>query len=129
MASEEHAVPSETKRKRGGQPNNLNALKHGFYSTQFKAGEINDLEAAAEVGLESEISMLRVISRRVFEYANLNEPEDVEKWSQLLSSLGMAAIRISNLLRQQKLLGANGGDVAEALSQALRQVTNDLKLS
>lgn len=32
------------KRKRGGQLGNLNALKHGFYSRQFKGMELDDLE-------------------------------------------------------------------------------------
>ena len=32
-------------KQRGGQPGNLNALKHGFYSEQFKTTEIEDIEA------------------------------------------------------------------------------------
>jgi hypothetical protein len=33
------------KRKRGGQPGNVNTLKHGFYSHTFRSEEREDLEA------------------------------------------------------------------------------------
>jgi hypothetical protein len=32
------------KRKRGGQPGNGNALRHGFYSRRFTRQEVEDLE-------------------------------------------------------------------------------------
>ena len=115
-------------RKRGGQPGNLNGLKHGFYSRQFRAGEVNDLEASTETGLVSEITMLRVICRRIFEYASESEPDDITQWSQLLNSLSLAASRMAGLLRQQRALGSGTTDVAAALSAALAEVTRDFKL-
>jgi hypothetical protein len=54
-------------RKRGAQPGNLNALKHGFYSRSFLDLENTDLEAMLAQDLESEIAMLRVVVRRAFE--------------------------------------------------------------
>ena len=54
-------------RKRGAQPGNLNALKHGFYSRNFLDLENTDLEAMLAQDLESEIAMLRVVVRRAFE--------------------------------------------------------------
>jgi len=64
-------MPStSSSRTRGAQPRNLNALKHGFYSRQFQSGEITDLETCLASGLQDEISMLRVITRRVFSLAN-----------------------------------------------------------
>ena len=58
---------SKKKRKRGGQPGNLNALKHGFYSRLFREPEIADLDTLAmleSVGvddLRGEVVMMRPI--------------------------------------------------------------------
>jgi hypothetical protein len=50
-----------TKRKRGGQPGNQNARKHGFYSTVLTEAEKLEVEDASLVsGLDSEIALLRV---------------------------------------------------------------------
>ncbi len=49
------------KRKRGAQPGNTNALKHGFYSKALKEAEKIELEAARDLdGLDDEIALLRV---------------------------------------------------------------------
>jgi hypothetical protein len=48
-------------------PGNLNALKHGFYSKQFEAVEIQDLETRLLVGLQDEVAMLRVMMRRILD--------------------------------------------------------------
>ena len=48
-------------RKKGEQPWNLNALKHGFYSKHFLKGEGLDLEEAGN--LQEEIEMMRVVAR------------------------------------------------------------------
>ncbi len=112
-------------RKRGGQPGNKNALKHGFYSPGFRPNEAADLEeVAGDIHLTDEISMMRVIIRRVFERAE--ECAGLEEWSMLLGSLGSASTRLAGLLRTQKLLDGGGSDVADALSQALREVTSEL---
>jgi hypothetical protein len=51
----------KAKRQRGGQPGNLNALKHGFYSKTFKKIETEDLESMGGEGLEDEIEMMRIV--------------------------------------------------------------------
>ena len=66
-----------TKRKRGAQLGNLNALQHGFYSRRFREEEIADLESLSE-GLQDEAAMLRVLIRRVFDaLANLENGESL----------------------------------------------------
>ena len=54
-------------RNRGGQPGNLNALKHGFYSKHFLKGEVLEVEEAGN--LQEEIKMMRVIIRRLLKMA------------------------------------------------------------
>ncbi len=114
-----------TQRKRGGQPGNKNALKHGFYSPHFKPTEAADLETLEDdSNLTSEIHMMRVIIRRVFEQAQACP--DLETWAAVLGSLGAASTRLAGLLRTQKLLDGGGSDVADALSQALKEVTSEI---
>ena len=49
-----------TARKRGGQPGNSNAWKHGFYSRSFTKLEAKDLKVVTSLDLTNEIIMLRV---------------------------------------------------------------------
>ena len=55
---------SQTTRKRGAQPGNTNALKHGFYTKNFSLAERRGLEATQEIVLADEIALLRVLIRR-----------------------------------------------------------------
>ena len=49
------------KRKRGGQPGNRNARKHGFYSKHFTLDQMKQLEEVDyHKGLDPEIALLRV---------------------------------------------------------------------
>jgi hypothetical protein len=58
--AEEDLVEAQPKRKRGAQPGNHNALKHGYYSKEFNRKEKHDLDAAAEMeGIDAEIALLR----------------------------------------------------------------------
>lgn len=108
--------------KRGAPRNNLNAFKHGYYSRLFRPLEAEDLQAILQDGLEDEIAMLRVITRRVFELAD-NE-EDIETSIKTLSALGVAATRLARLLEAQRSLG--GGDrTVQLLSQALSEIHDE----
>jgi hypothetical protein len=50
----------ETKRKRGGQQGNRNAVKHGYYSKELNKEERLDFNLAAGMqGIEQEIALLR----------------------------------------------------------------------
>lgn len=114
-------------RNRGAQPGNLNALRHGFYSRGFQAMEIDDLEAETAQGLDDEIKMLRVVTRRVLQLAE--NMDDLDNAVTVLSALGAAATRTAHLLRTQKLLGADTSDTTAALQTALAAVMTDLCLS
>lgn len=111
-------------RRRGGQPGNTNALKHGFYSGKFRAVELGDLEGSVQDGLGDEIALMRVMIRRVFKYAS-EEAITLEAWQGALCALGAASTRLAGLMKTQKVLGKSEGDVVSALSQALSEVTKD----
>jgi len=99
----------ELKNKRGAQPGNLNSFKHGFYSRRFSKEELSDLSNVVNENLENEIALLRIIIRRVFEYAD-KEAATLNDWLMALSTLASSASRLAGLLRtQHKLCGKKAG--------------------
>ena len=109
------------KRQRGGQPGNLNALKHGFYSKHFQKSELKDLE---EVGdLQEEIGMMRVVTRRLLDAAR--ECSDIGELINLLNTLGLASTRVAGLMNTQKFLGGGEDGIEEFLNSLVDEVTKD----
>ena len=116
----------ERGRKRGGQPGNLNALKHGYYSRQFKVGEAVDLEKVDTSGLSSEINMLRVMTRRLFELVGgCGEPEEL---AGILGTLGTASIRLASLMKTQKLLTGGDNEIQASFREALEEIMKEWNL-
>jgi hypothetical protein len=116
-----------SRRQRGAQPDNTNALKHGFYSRHFRALAEAELQAALSGRLDEEIAMLRVVVRQVF--ALTNGVEQLDQGVKLLGALGVASIRLAKLLQAQKELGEDGDQVLAALSAALGDVLQDWELA
>lgn len=112
-------------RRRGAQTGNNNALKHGFYSRKFKAGEIDDLDVLeSNDKLQDEILLLKVVIRRVWEMASTSAV-DLDSWAMALGVLGMAMTRQAGLLRVQSILGFGNSEITNAISQAIREVTDE----
>ena len=112
-------------RKPGAQPGNKNAMKHGFYSRRFWEMERDELGHMGH-DLEDEISLMKVLMRRVFETAD-QEEGDLDMWFKTLSTLGLASTRLAKLINAQKALqGENTSDISGALKQALKEVTREL---
>lgn len=109
------------KRRRGGQPGNLNALKHGFYSRLYRSLETQDLGKLDASGLEQEIVLLRVLMRRTLELAE--DGEELERGVKLLAALGLASARLAGLLRTQAGLGESNRNALEAIRAALAEAS------
>ena len=121
----EQDPPQEVRRRRGAQPGNRNALKHGFYGRYFENLEAGDLDAVQADGLQDEIAMMRIVTRRVLKYSQ--RIENIEDAITVLGALGIASKRLANLLKTQKILGEDrSGDAAAAISQALSEVVKEL---
>lgn len=116
----------DAKRKRGGQPGNTNALKHGFYARKFHKFEEDDLQVALQGKLQDEIDMLRITIRRVFDLAT-DKTLDLESSSRALGTLGVASTRLAGLLSTQKLLYGKQDEVMLALHQAIKEVNEELR--
>lgn len=118
-----------TKRKRGAQPGNLNALKHGFYSRRFRELELEDLDAALADGLANEIALLRVAMRRLFELADEDNARDLDNVIRVTNTIALTAAKLSGLMRTQHMLGGDQEtETAAAISQAIREVLKEKKL-
>jgi hypothetical protein len=100
------------------------ASQPGFYAQAFRAGELADLDAILTEGLQDEITMLRVATRRVIEF--ISDFETPKEATATLGALGLAATRLATLLRTQKILDGSETNTAIALSQALGEVVKEL---
>ena len=110
--------------KRGAPQGNLNALKYGFYSRQFRELENADLTRVSD-GLKDEINMLRVLIRRMFALAS-DEDGDLEQMAGCLNALGMASTRLANLLRTDQKLSVDHSEFSDNLTQAMAETLSDL---
>ena len=110
---------SSTTRKRGGQPGNRNAIKHGAYSTYFKRSEITTLDQSRQNGMQDEIDMLRVLMRRVV--ARLDPEATLEETVDALRALSVAVVGLNRLFRTQLMVAPSSG-LADFLRDALEDI-------
>ena len=87
---------NKPRRRRGGQPGNKNALKHGLYQQEVWAG-VAPRQPAAEppdhtAGLLAEVTMLRILIRRLFDSSN--SEESTGTLIEVLRALGVATARM-----------------------------------
>ena len=122
--------PAKSARRSAAMLGNQNALKHGFYARKMIPLELADLDTALGDGLADEIALLRVIIRRVFDYANDHESQTLETWSGSLNTLGAACTRLAGLLRTDQILGgSSSGNLLEELAQAFGVAAHELGYS
>jgi len=120
--------PSPLPRRRGAPPGNHNAVKHGFYSSEFKAADLSALAKCDFIGLEEEISLLRLFIRQV-----LSRSAEIEDFSQLLEALRVVSLASSSLARLVKtnifVASSSSGEASQAIKQALEQIGHKLELA
>ncbi len=117
------------KLKRGAQPGNRNARKHGFYSSVLDDSQKQALKQASAVkGLDEEIDILRLKIKSLVK----NDPDNIQLISQATLSLARL-IKISEKLesaKQDKLYLALKHvveDVAVPLGLNLQPLYNDIR--
>lgn len=124
--------PSLFERRRGGQPGNTNAVKHGLYSARFFPEEIEALSDMQE-GVKDEIELVRVTSSRIQRYIDQKTIEgdivamDAEDYVALLNLLAKNSATVARLMQVDKALkdAQNAGIGAQLLS-ALEEVNASL---
>ncbi len=101
------------RRKRGAQPNNHNARKHGYYASALVEAEQLELGEAEEIeGLDSEIALLRVKLRTLIE----EHPKQLELQLKAVSTLGRLVSIRYNISNEHK----------KSLRQAVTTVLRDV---
>ncbi len=112
-------------RKRGAQPGNTNALKHGFYAKGFHEIEMGELEAYFDGSVDDEIAMLRVTARRLFLMAK--DEVTLDKMIVITNTLGAVCTRLAGMLRLRTLMNSReNNSVEKTIQQALNDVLADL---
>ncbi|MDY6867080.1 MAG: hypothetical protein SVT56_04125 [Chloroflexota bacterium] len=115
------------RRKRGGQPGNTNALKHGFYTKNFSLAERRGLEATKEIVLADEITLLRVLIRRFSDQILASRGVPLTESAQHLAVIGEAMLRLASLLRTNHMLGGTkSSDLSELLSLGIAEIYTEL---
>ena len=123
-------IKPPTRRKRGGQPGNTNALKHGFYTKNFSLAECKALQSIDGVVLGDEIKLLRVLIKRYAEQIQSNPSIGLEKSSQHLSVISEAMLRLGTLLRIDHMLGGSeSGNFAKELELAIQAAYAEITAS
>lgn len=117
------------KRKRGGQPGNSNAWKHGFYSKNFSPAERKGLQAAQGVVLGDEIALLRVLIRRFAEQLQATQDLALPESAQHLAVVSDAMLRLASLLRTDHMLGGTQSSTfIKQLNLVLAEVSDEIAL-
>lgn len=114
------------KRKRGGQTNNKNAYKHGFYSKYFSSFENKTLSKTPLTDVTGFIDLLRVSTWRFLEaYTASLEELNYEDKHAAFRSIGMNAGVIASLVRIQTSASRNV-QAANELTEAIRNIGEDM---
>jgi hypothetical protein len=114
------------KRKRGGQPGNTNAFKHGFYTKNFSLAERRGLQASEGIVLGDEIALLRVLIRRFAEEILSSQGAAPIETAQHLAVVSEAMLRLASLLRTDHMLGgAQSSTFIKQLSLVLEEITDE----
>ena len=112
--------------KKGAQPTNVNALKHGFYSRKFRKLEAADLALVCG-NLTDEITLVRILIRRMNEYLHKNQKTmEAMEIIKAFTALTDATATLATLLRSQQILGSSPEtELANALTQALQEISKE----
>ena len=108
-------------RKSGGQPGNLNRYKHGFYSQRLRSLSLGEAEKMG-ADVEAEIAMLRALLEKYLYLANVTTK--AKEMGNLLELAGRAMVRIGNLVKIQRAILGEHWD--ESVEDILARVLDDM---
>jgi hypothetical protein len=116
-------------RTRGGQIGNTNALKHGFYASVFKPGEIRKLDKMNKTEINDEIALLRVLIKRtvvsMYGLSNL----DMFTYLRGIRVITFAGSCVEKLERTKKLVFEESTGVEQILADCVREVNEEMNIS
>lgn len=95
-------------RRRGGQPGNRNALRHGFYSGSFQQKEAELLSSGGGVDFDDEIELVRILIKRTMDKAKEQDDLTLDENLSLLRTVSFAAMVVERLSRARQFNRAEG---------------------
>jgi uncharacterized protein YjcR len=112
---------STTGRRKGGQPGNKNALRHGFYSKLFTVEEraLLDKDTASDHILAT-IKAMQVKALRLFKLTPLNQidEEQLKTFDRFIQAMHY----INTAERTLLLARGHGGQIGDDILTALREM-------
>ncbi len=111
--------------RRGAPKGNANALRHGFYSRQFKTIIQQDLDGHKFTGLSDQITLLRVFIRQTIEL--IGQPKDVKEALDGLHSLSSGFFSLSRLVRTHHIISLAGDGTNSLLDRAIDEVLKEME--
>jgi hypothetical protein len=119
-------MPTLSSRRKGAQPGNTNALKHGLYTSRFRRIQARDLAAVVAADLEDEIAGLRATALRILDEAEcLEDPKEV---LNALNMYGAQAMRIARLTQIKHMMTGTQDDSEAIISRTLARAMEELKI-
>lgn len=94
--TEVESVPQPAEKKRGGQPGNLNALKHGLYLANNRIYNTNPIERSQLCDFSALIEHFKTYSERL--YALGMKSNDLAEVNMTLRSLALAGMALTRLI-------------------------------
>jgi len=88
-------------RRRGAQPGNQNALKHGFYSASFEELENNLLASHENDDQASEANLIRVLIKRTMDTMANEQNLSLEEYLSALRTISFATAVLERLKRSR----------------------------
>jgi hypothetical protein len=111
------AISPSIQRKRGAQPGNTNAFRHGFYSPSFTSAEMRSLDSNVKGEFHDEINLARVNANRLAELLKDYKTMPFEDVVSASNALTNYLDRIQSLSRAQKYIYQNLTTTEKALEE------------
>jgi hypothetical protein len=115
------ASSSASKRRRGAQPGNQNARKHGFYSAQYPASAQSDGNPLS-LDLQADIDFIHQSMQLVIA---LGEPKTYGEAVDYLRALSLVATALTRLVRTNRYINPAldpRDELTRDIQQALKEV-------
>lgn len=109
--------PNYLKRKRGAQPGNKNAFRHGFYSPSYTSAEMLSLDSNVKGEFHDEINLARVNANRLAELLKDYKTMPFLEVVSASNALNNYLDRIQSLSRAQKFIYQNQTTIEKALEE------------
>jgi hypothetical protein len=109
---------STTVRRKGGQPHNKNALRHGFYSELFTVADSERLDQ--EIKILDDQKAMRIKAFRLFQLTPLEtiDDEQLKTFDRLIQAMHY----INTAERTLLLARGHGGQIGDDILTALREM-------